>query len=154
MDFETIDKKLKMPVDPKLRGAILRESREKLGLSQNEIAKLLAERLGVDKFEYKRISDWETGRIKTIPEDVKLHLYAILKINEAEDLVIIKDKAYKDMDDIYSSMATEFVSYVKKKVKDDEELKNKKELDYEVSCVLNGMFFDFLNSYQRRHNHR
>lgn len=147
---KTIDSMLCMPADPKVRGLILKKRRKDLGLSQNDVAKMLAERLGVDKFDYKRISDWENGRLKNIPEDIKINLYLILNINEAQDIFMLKDRVQSDQENIYSKLAQELQKYVDNQINHYEYLTNDKVFTYETAFCFTTMVQEFLKDYSQR----
>lgn len=61
-------------VSPISRGKALQKARKEKGLEQQDIAKVL----GVNK---KNISDWETARVKSIPEDKFKKWIALLEID-------------------------------------------------------------------------
>lgn len=79
-------KNVSTPLGPEERGQVLKAKREALRLTKTALASKVKEKLDLDKFDYKRIADWETGRIHKIPEDIKSVLYEILRIDEKRDL--------------------------------------------------------------------
>lgn len=81
-------KNVSTPLGPKERGKVLKAKREALKLTKTELARKVKDALNKEKFDYKRIADWETGRIHKIPEDVKSVLFEILRIDENRDLCV------------------------------------------------------------------
>lgn len=92
---------VRLPVQPEEIRRILQKKREELGLTKTRLAELVTEHLRQKRecsdtlsnsntdnvtISYKRIADWETGRIKSIPDEIKIALFYILGIDEQKEL--------------------------------------------------------------------
>lgn len=140
-----MDISIKLPVDVITRGRKLREKREAKGYSQGDVAKLLEQNLGIEKFDYKRISDWENGRIKKIPKDIKDALYTILEIREDEmNYVRIPTVTDEQKQSIHVYYAAQFADFVTMYVGCHDDLSKDDEYSRDVKADLLLLFNDFL----------
>lgn len=91
-----------------LTSRLIRDKRRAKGLTQADVARAL-------NIDYRKISDWESGRIKNVPPQYKEQLFAFLGIEEQSmDMVevILPQIALSEYEEPHLRLATEFLMYV------------------------------------------
>ena len=147
---------------PKERGKILQDRRKAKGLSQSDLAVEISSLINNGTCYYqpelvelanevigdtKKISEWETGRIKKIPDNYLEVWKLVLGMNQDKifEKLVLPVITREDFDSPYVQLAVEFLEYVLTKQKE-----NGLE-EYEVYASRHGMrdlIEDFFATYK------